>query len=382
MAIDLLRLVHDQIQVGQPLPFGVRDERGRLLLARGLVVHNQGQRDLLISRGLYVDHDEPLPGELSAAAAPGQTGAAPKATLFDLWKRTTARLDVLLRSLDGPDAQNGFAARCDLFADQLMALVARDPDIGIYQSVRQDPTRLSLYGLSHALHCALLCQLAAARVGWPAARVRTVVKAALTMNLAIVEVQGRFATMGRLTTVQRDQIRAHPQEAVDRLMAAGIDDAEWLQAIIEHHERPGGGGYPNNLMAIGETTQLLSMADVFMAKISPRTERPALPIQDAARQMFAESKGSPLAAAIIKEYGIYPPGNFVQLASGEIAVVVRRGATAHTPVAAAVTDQHGIATVKTLHRNTAEPAYAIKGLVQDNKALLRVPPERLYGLVT
>ena len=374
--------MHDQIQVGQPLPFGVRDESGRLLLARGLVVHNPAQREVLVRRGLYVDHDDPQPGELSTAAvAPGQTGAAPKSTLFDLWKRTTARLDLLLRSLDGPGAHDGFAARCDLFASQLMALVERDADIGIYQSVRQDPTRLSLYGLSHALHCAMLCQLAATRVGWPVARVRTVVKVALTMNLAIVEVQGRFATLGRLTTAQRDQIRAHPQAAVDRLAAAGIDDAEWLQAIIEHHERTGGGGYPQNLTALCETSRMLSMADVFMAKISPRTERPALSIQDAARQMFAESNGSPLAAAIIKEYGIYPPGNFVQLASGEIAVVVRRGATAHTPVAAAVTDPQGLATTKTLHRNTADPAYAIKGLVQDNKALLRVPPERLYGLV-
>jgi len=103
---------------------------------------------------------------------------------------------------------------------------------------------------------------------------------------------------------------------VDRLQAAGVDDADWLQAVLEHHERPGGGGYPNNLAAIGDIASVLRMADVFMAKISPRTERPALPVLDAARQMFAEASGSPLASAIIKEYGIYPPGNFVQLASG------------------------------------------------------------------
>jgi hypothetical protein len=123
------------------------------------------------------------------------------------------------------------------------------------------------------------------------------------------------------------------------------------------------------------------MADVFMAKISPRTERPALPVLDAARQMFAEANGSPLASAIIKEYGIYPPGNFVQLASGEMAVVIRRGATAHTPVAAAVTDRNGIPVVRTTRRNTAEPAYAIKSLVPESKLVLRMAPERLYGLV-
>jgi HD-GYP domain-containing protein (c-di-GMP phosphodiesterase class II) len=373
LAIDLLRMVSEQIQVGVPLPFGVHDEHGKLLLAKGRVVANESQRQILIGRGLYVDHDESAAGEEATGAA----GAKLKTTLFDLWKQTTARLDTLLNSIDKAD----FAARCDSFAGLLIGLIERDPDIAIYHSVRQDPQRLSLYGLAHALHCALVCQLAGSRAGWPAGRLRSLVKASLTMNLSIVEVQGRFATMGRLNDVQLDQIRAHPQEAANRLRAAGVTDPDWLQAVLEHHERPGGGGYPQNLDTLCEQASMLRMADVFMAKISPRTERPALPILDAARQLFAEAQGSPLAAAIIKEYGIYPPGNFVQLASGEMAVVIRRGATAHTPVAAAVTDRNGIPVVRTLRRNTAEPAFAIKSLVPDSALLMRLPPERLYGLV-
>jgi HD-GYP domain-containing protein (c-di-GMP phosphodiesterase class II) len=372
LAIDLLRLVTDQIQVGAPLPFGVRDEQGTLLLAKGRVVANESQRKILVERGLYVDHDESADDETA-----GGDGAKRKSTLFDLWKQATARLDLLLNSMH----KEGFATRCDSFAGLLMGLIARDPDIAIYHSVRQDPNRLSLYGLAHALHCALVCQLAATRAGWTPERVRTLVKASLTMNLSIVELQGRFATMGRLSDSQRDQIRAHPQAAVDRLQAAGVTDPDWLQAVLEHHEHPGGGGYPQNLDTLCELASVLRMADVFMAKISPRTERPALPILDAARQLFAEAHGSPLASAIIKEYGIYPPGNFVQLASGELAVVTRRGETAHTPVAAAVTDRNGIPVVRTTRRNTAEPAYAIKSLVPDSKMMMRLPPERLYGLV-
>lgn len=373
MAIELIRMVADQIQLGQPLPFGVRDEQGKLLLAKGRVVATEGQLQTLRERGLYADHDDGAAGDEAAAAE----GASRRLTLFDLWKQTTARLDLLLNSLP----REGFPGRCDSFATQLMALIDRDPDIGIYLSVRQDPNRLSLYGLSHALHCALVGQLAARRAGWPDARVRTLVKAALTMNLSIVEVQGRFATLGRLNDTQREQIRAHPQAAHDQLQAAGVDDAEWLQAVLQHHEHPGGGGYPGGAPGMGEMAQVLRMADVFMAKISPRTERPAMPILEAARQLFAEAQGSPLASAIIKEYGIYPPGNFVLLASGEMAVVIRRGATAHTPVAASVTDRNGLPIVRTPRRNTAEPAHAIKSLVPESKMLLRVPPERLYGLV-
>ena len=299
MAIDLLRQLIDQVQLGQPLPFGVRGEDGRLLLAKGRRVDNESQRQILLTRGLYVDHDEARPGEGAAGTDPSKL----RATLLDLCKQTTARLDLLLASLDKP----AFVERC-----------------------------------------------------------------------------ASFARAGRLNEAQRSLIHAHRQAAVDRLTAAGVADFDGLQAVLEHHERPGGGAYPNNLSEIGELASLLRMADGFMAKISPRTECPALPVRNAARQMFAEAKGSPLASAIVKEYGIYPPGSFVQLASGETAVVIWRGATAHTPVAAAVTDHHGIPVVRTTQRttqrNTAEPSYAIKSLVPESKWVLRMPPERLYGL--
>ena len=103
MAIDLLRSVVDQIQVGAPLPFGVRDEQGQLLLAKGRVVANESQRQILIERGLYVDHDEAASDEEAA----GADGAKRKTTLFDLWKQATAWLGPLRNRIDKP----GFANR-------------------------------------------------------------------------------------------------------------------------------------------------------------------------------------------------------------------------------------------------------------------------------
>lgn len=373
MAMELLRLVASQIKVGAPLPFGVRDENAKLLLARGQMISTDAQLEALLARGIYADKEEIRALAEKRSDAPERK----RLTLFDLWEQAIWRLERLLGSLEEPD----FAKRSDEFAVQLMELVQRDPDIGIYLSVRQDTRRLNLYGLTHSLHCALLCQLMATRLAWPDERVRMLVKAALTMNLSILDVQGRYAVHGRLGETQRAQIRAHPEQAAERLRAAGVSDESWLQTVLEHHERQGGGGYPNNLSEVSEGAQVLRMADVFMAKISARSERPALPIQDAARQMFAEAGGSPAAAAIIKEYGIYPPGNFVQLVSGEMAIVIRRGATAHTPIAAAITDKAGMPSVSTARRDTAQPAYAIKALGDAKALVLRMPPERLYGLV-
>lgn len=374
MGLQLLKLVSGQLKVGGTLPFGVRDERGKLLLARGQVVENPRQLAELLNRGLYADEDELR--AFKEGRSPAADTARQKLTLFDLWDQTVPRLERLHKSIDEP----GFDGRCDEFADQLMELVQRDPDIAIFLSVRQDPRRLVLYGLTHSLHTALVCQLFAQRVGWPVERQRSLVKAALTMNMPIIEQQGRIAALGRITDSQREQIAAHPQRAAERLRTAGVADEAWLQAVLQHHEHPDGRGYPSHLTEVCEEAQALRLADVFMAKISARADRAALPIQDAARQMFADAQGNPAAAAIIKEYGIYPPGNVVVLASGEQAVVVRRGATAHTPIVAAITDKSGMPTTNTARRDTALPAYAIRKLATDLALVQRVPPERLFGL--
>jgi HD-GYP domain-containing protein (c-di-GMP phosphodiesterase class II) len=374
LAFQLLKVVASQVKVGEPLPFSVRDENGKLLLARGVLIHSDMQAETLLARGIFVDVEE------IKALKEGRKYEVEKQrlTLFDLWEQAVWRLERLLKSVG---QEPGFPARCDEFAAQMMALAERDFDIAIYTSVRQDERRLNLYGLTHSLHTALVCQLMALRLGWPADRARSLYKAALTMNQPIIELQGRFAALGRLSEAQRSQISAHPEQAVERLRAAGVDDADWLEAVLQHHERPGGGGYPRNLAEVGPMADALRLADVFMAKISPRAERAALSIQDAARQMFSESHGSPAAAAVIKEYGIYPPGNFVKLASGELAVVIRRGATAHTPLAAAITDKSGLPTVRTVRRDTAQAAYAVKAMANDKTMMQRLVPERLYGLI-
>jgi hypothetical protein len=206
-------------------------------------------------------------------------------------------------------------------------------------------------------------------------------KAALTMNIATLELQGRLAVQGvPPTQSQQAQIKAHPERGVELLRAAGVDDEEWLRIVAEHHERLGGGGYPARIVEPAVEAQLLRHVDVFMAKISPRTIRMPMPTQGAARQLFQEDNGGPLSAAIVKEVGIYPPGELVTLKSGEHAVVVRRTANAKSPMAASITDRSGMPVVNTVVRDTARAEFAIVGTATDKGLVQRLPPERLYGL--
>jgi HD-GYP domain-containing protein (c-di-GMP phosphodiesterase class II) len=378
--MQLLRLVQSQVQLGVALPWGVRDASGQLLLARGQVLHDSAQLDALLARGATVDASEVRAAAAAAAAARAaqQSASNHPATLFALWEKLLWELERVLKSASEPE---GFVARVEAVATHLVALVDRDPDIAIFLAVRQNPRRFSVYPLTHATHTAVVVLLMARRMGWPAAQVLTLVKAALTMNIATLPLQGRMAAQGvGITPEQHVIVRAHPVAGAAMLEAAGVSDAEWLAAVRQHHEQPDGTGYPAGLTEIVPPAQALRLADVFLAKISPRAMRAALGVQEAQRQLFRGTEGSPMAMAIIKEFGIYPPGEFVTLRNGEYAVVVRRGVQAAAPLASAITDRAGVPTIHTVRRDTARPEFAIVGLVADKTLVERVPPERLYGI--
>ncbi|HVK31278.1 MAG TPA: hypothetical protein VM845_02095 [Burkholderiaceae bacterium] len=152
--LRLLRLVQRQVVVGQPLPFGVRDEHGKLLLAKGQVVDTDAQLETLFERGVYVDAEEAR--AVLQAAQPD--AAARKLTVFDHWEQLIWRLDRVLKSAQEP----GLPERVAELSGALRAQLQRDPDIGIYLAMRQDPKRLSVYGLTHSLYSAMACALAAA----------------------------------------------------------------------------------------------------------------------------------------------------------------------------------------------------------------------------
>ncbi len=205
-------------------------------------------------------------------------------------------------------------------------------------------------------------------------------KAALTMNMTIVELQGQMAAQdGPLKDKQRAAIHAHPTDTVMALEGLGITDTDGMEAIAQHHERTDGTGYPKALTEVCEMAVSLRVADVFMAKISPRLLRAALSPQEAIRQLYQEDRGGPVSTAVIKEIGIFPPGDYVRLASGECAVVVRRTGNARAPIVACITDTEGNFITHTPRRDTSQDAFKIVGPETNKGLLARLPPERLYG---
>ncbi|HSW04146.1 HD-GYP domain-containing protein [Aquabacterium sp.] len=374
--MKLLPLVElkDGLAPGQPLPWGVRDQRGNLLLGKGHLVGSEEMLQALLDRGVFVDAQEAA-NAAALAPVPAPAPSPLAGTPFERWDRLCANLAAVLSS----PRERHFLQRVRDAALHVHALSEMNTDLLLFLILRQDHGQFEHYGTTHALHVACICSLLAQRLGWDADDRQRAIGAALTMNLAIIELQGRLACQTTpLTRRQREQIHEHPNQASMMLRAAGLDDEPWLSAVEDHHERHGGGGYPMGRLTPGTLSQLLRLTDQFTAKHSARATRPALPAQLAARQLFMENPGDPMAAMLIKAFGIYPPGCLVRLASAELGIVVRRGSSANAPMVATLTDAQGRALPAPRMRDSAQPAYAVQASVPEPATRLRIAPQALY----
>jgi len=372
-----LQRVAARLRVGSALPFNVHDARGGLLLPRGQMVADEAMRERLLAHGAGIDADElrEVQVRLDSQRAAVESG------FFERWLRLQGRLRTLLGEPAAPD----FLKRLRDCAAVIASLAEASPDRLIFSVMRHEHSRhYENYGSAHALHVAGLCALLARRAGWPADRLQNLLGAALSMNLSIIELQGQMAVRGGIpSAAQRRSIERHPEDSVALLRQAGlglaIDDEEWLTAVTQHHEDESGGGYPHRLQNPSEMAQMLRFVDIFLAKHAGRADRSPVPPQQAARDLYMASAGHPVAAMLIKEMGIFPPGSFVRLACGEVAIVVRRGAHASMPLVCAIASAQGDPLATPRRRDTAQPEFAITGSLADKAVKVVVEAERLYA---
>ncbi|MBO9686505.1 MAG: hypothetical protein J7598_07830 [Mitsuaria chitosanitabida] len=376
MRVCSLSSVKNRIVLGQPLNFSVRDSDRTLLLARGQVIADEAQLDALLRRGALVEVHE-----LTEAMRPGGPRAGHVAMRRE---RLTAEWD---RGLQ--DVRNALSATPDRLADALsgttelmLSLIDCSPEMALAQVVRQPETASGHYGVNHSLHAATACHAAARYLGWGPDDQRRAFQAALTMNLGMLDLQARLSSqVSPLTSMQREAIQAHPIRSVEMLDAAGIDDRDWLDAVLQHHEVPDGSGYPHGLNDVGELAEMLRYADIYTARLSSRANRPAMSAAQAGRELHQMAAQSPLAAALIKAFGIFPPGSVVRLASGEVGLVVRNGDKAHRPMVSALTNANGEPRHTPVLRDSSRDDHAVVALLPAHASPIRLSDERIAALI-
>ena len=293
----------------------------------------------------------PFAEEADAALAP----ALKPSQTIDAWDHEQRQWAILLRQ-DAPDA--AWLVQFEAAAARLRLLARRDPDAALYLLLQAADGDLGRYSAHHAMLCAVVCDLCTQGQSWPADEADALWRAALSMNLALTVTQDSLARQVEpVSAAQREQIDAHAEAGAGLLADAGVTDRLWLEVVRRHHERGDAASAAPAERLIG----LLHRVDVYTAKLSRRATREPTSPAISARDACLDAEGSPdaIGALLLRTLGLYPPGCFVQLAGGEVGVVVRRGTKAHTPVVAALRRPDGGLHLQPLRRDTSSARYAI-----------------------
>lgn len=390
------------LRLDEPLPFGLRDMDGRLLLGAGLLLHGKSQLDELTGLKLFVDEAEASAWmrrlnaardaairqgvslqKLAATRPDAPREAAPAAkplTLAEQWQEMVDHLDVALR-----DVRPGSEWRARVLAVHAQArdVFLRRPDASLYLLVYDAAHSTQKYSCHHALLTMLIAEQAATMLAWEVPQVDSLGLAALVMNVAMQRLQDQLAvTTLPLTAEVRAQIDAHPEAGARALEAAGLNDPVCAAVVRLHHDASDAETPLASLPRERQLARLLRRVDTFAAKISRRASRPPMSPVQAAREACMGPGNVPdeIGGALLKAVGLYPPGSFVELANGEMGIVVARGRRANLPYVASLMSGSGNLLGEPLLRDTIDRRFAVKAAVPPAKVRVRPPHDRLLTL--
>ena len=134
----------------------------------------------------------------------------------------------------------------------------------------------------------------------------------------------------RLDALAGDELaayRSHPRLSADLIRRWSPPDETIAQAVLEHHEREQGQGFPQGLTgaAVDPDAKILGLADMYTGLTVPPTARPRLRPHEAVREIVKsrhEAFPSALIKALLSEISVFPPGTVVRLNTEEIGRVV------------------------------------------------------------
>jgi hypothetical protein len=399
--VNLITFSKQYLRLDEALPFGVRDAHGRLLLAAGQRIDSSHRLAELHNLELFADEAESSNwrrrlaltvdamvrqnATLKQIAEARPTDSArdadvSEAPMAEQWSQLAHMLDAALRE---PDGAGAWIARVCVVHERVRALAQRRFDASMYHLIYSAGQSTASYSSHHALLCALMAGECARTAEWSAAEVESLERAALTMNVAMKRLQDELAARDlTLTQALREQIRLHPEAGAALLRAAGVDDTLWLDAVRLHHDDSAKAKAFDALTPAERVARLLRRVDIFTAKMSCRATRtPMSPVQ-AAREACLGVNGQPdeIGAVLLKAVGLYPPGSFVELVSGERGIVIARGRRANLPIVAALVAASGAPLGEPALRDTVDKRHAVKGAVSSQAVRVRPAHEKLLAL--
>lgn len=283
--------------------------------------------------------------------------------LLGQWSDLESGLAILLRH---PDSVQEFEARIYQYDRWMQDLTQHNTDLALYLLFQLAAQSRAGYSTSHALMCAVLCQLLVPGFALPQNERNSLVRAALTMNISMTALQDELATqLDKPSLPQQTTIATHADMSATRLSQLGIHNELWLDTVSLHHQEAWPQQDLHNLLPAQRLSHVLHVVDRYAAMISPRQSREGRSAAESAQSILHGNNrdDNPVGHALLHIVGLCPPGTFVQLASDAVAVVLRRSPHPNQPDVAIVLDSKGRSVRQPVLQHTAEVGADIQGFV-------------------
>ena len=134
------------------------------------------------------------------------------------------------------------------------------------------------------------------------------------------------------TRIEEAIYQSHCRVGYEAAQRSGRLSPAVLDAILHHHERIDGSGYPDRLVdkEIQVAARVVAIANRFDNLANPIDPRRALSPSEALATMWSKEKAAfdtVLLQLFVRAMGVYPPGSIVQLSDGRVGAVVASAST-------------------------------------------------------
>lgn len=323
-------------------------------LFQGFRIQNKAEIDNLSNHCAYVfiDTDKSLPASLVDLLGHGSSGRAAGGGKKVRGLASTAELNIVADEQETADFRRDIDkvrplhAATRSYIDRVLndVRLGNSIDTGtakqlvadLADSVVQNPN--ALMWLTHmkrrdeytSIHCVNVCILALSFgrcLGLDRKTLAVLGLGALLHDIGKMRVPLEILNKpGRLSDEEFVIMRRHPQFGHALLKQDLSIPPEALAIVLSHHEKLGGGGYPDSLKGeqIHHLTRVVTLVDVYDAITSDRVYHNGMPPHDALKRIYDWMPGNfdpELTEQFIRCIGIYPVGSLVELSTGHIGLV-------------------------------------------------------------
>jgi HD-GYP domain-containing protein (c-di-GMP phosphodiesterase class II) len=202
-------------------------------------------------------------------------------------------------------------------------------DMDLFLTLGVSPNS-ELYPARHSLQSAMLALSIGSHYGLDKSQLVNLGIGCLVHDIGMLEVDKQLvASKSPLDPLRFLEITKHPTATFDKMRAVQQLAGTSRLVAYQVHERLDGTGYPRQRKGfqIHELSRIASVADVFVALISPRPHRPGMMPYYAVEHLLHAANGGQFDAdvvrALLHAVSLFPIGSCVELNDGCVGRVIR-----------------------------------------------------------